>query len=79
METIWFLELWVRSRNNIALCHYPVLQMIHTWDSILNRLEIYRDDLEEGKKNRPRTLEMRPWDTDGIYIGSMQIHSLVFV
>ena len=52
--------------------------MIHTWNSILNRLGIYREVLEE-KKIMHRMLEMRPCQTGSRYIDGMQIHSQVFV
>ena len=50
LEVVWFLELWVRSRDNTALCHCPFLQMIHTWNSVLNSLEVYREVLEKKKQ-----------------------------
>ena len=72
---VWFLELWVRSRNNIALPS-------PTDDT---HLEFYFEQAGNiqrsfrGKKIMHRMLEMRPCQTGSRYIDGMQIHSQVFV
>lgn len=80
LEMIWFLELWVRPKNSIALCQCPILQMIHTWNPILNSQGIYREVLEKEKQDRHhKMLWRRHCDTGSRHTSSMQIHNCIFV
>lgn len=78
----WFLELWARPRNSIALCQYPILQIIHTWDPISDSQGIYREVLEKEKQDRHiiecygRGIVIQAVD---ILAGCKYIHSCIFV